>query len=404
MKVPQYSASQLKNYDRCPRRWYFKSIAKLPDPLKASAKLGIDMHARLESHFRHGTPLPDDTPGKIAASGVHLLPEPGAHEYEVESKIDRKIFGARFIGYVDLRWHDAERLHVLDHKSSSDPERYGLAPAELVTDTQAVLYAHDSMLTYGVDKTLLRWVYYATRGKRRAFAVEATATRAEIDDRLVPVGRLVERMNQDRTASKGNELEPNFDACTDFGGCPFVEHCDRNKRALYASRFNDNDKDKSMGLRDKIKKKAPPRAGEASNVTSINGKKTKPSLADRAKASKKARGLNPPEVEHVTAEQEVELSKKSLQVEGTRDEKEAKKRAMVDETVTTGTVPEIPKDEPKTKKRATKTKAKKAEDAKAEVWLATLRQVMSEAVELKPEQHIEIADTVADAYAERFLS
>jgi len=78
MKVPRYSASQLKNYDPeaggCNRKWFFKSIMKLPDPVKASAQLGTDMHARLEAYFRHGTPLPDDKPGKIAASGVHLLP------------------------------------------------------------------------------------------------------------------------------------------------------------------------------------------------------------------------------------------------------------------------------------------------------------------------------------------
>ena len=84
---------------------------------------------------------------------------------------------------------DRPHVVVMDHKTTSGKRakrrttgqleaKWAHTPETLLTNVQAVLYAHSEMERWGVDEVTARWVYYLTSGdKRDAWAVEALFTR-----------------------------------------------------------------------------------------------------------------------------------------------------------------------------------------------------------------------------------
>lgn len=419
----RYSASQLQNYDDedpdgCPRRWYFKSIAKIPEPQRAGAELGTQTHLVLERHFGAGVEIPTKTkPGKIAASGLHLLPDPGAYKFQVEKKFRLRLFGVEFVGLIDMCWFDEHAsLHVLDHKTSKNPEQYGLSSEDLLTNIQAILYAKASIAEFKLDEVDLHWIYYATQGKRRAFESSARLVTRDVDNGLVKVERLVEKMNRDRTCKQANDVTPNFGACGAYGGCHYgkIGVCERSPMQRLASGFQKAGQE--MGLKDKIKKKpglnpakarkaydeeekqAPKKKGSKKKAAKKgSSKKEKPPLRERAKA----RGLNAPEGDELTEQQELELSKKSLKVKGKPADKKAKVQDMVDETLTTGEVPDVPEEEPK-KKKGSKKKAnsKKSAAGSREEFKALVSEAI--AAGMTSSDAIDHAASVLDAISQRY--
>ena len=70
------SASQIKTYLDCPRKWYLQKIIGLPSPSSPSTELGKEIHSVIEAYFRDGLDIPDSDIGQIAKRGLEFLPSP----------------------------------------------------------------------------------------------------------------------------------------------------------------------------------------------------------------------------------------------------------------------------------------------------------------------------------------
>ena len=135
-EIWRVSASQIKTWNDCPRKWGFKYIDGLEDPPSKAAILGSKVHAELERYLEGGDIDEASDAGKIAATALDLLPEPRV-DLSVEEEVVFELDGVTFRGFVDLI--DPAGPTIFDHKTSSDPKRWGLTEETLVDDVQALM-------------------------------------------------------------------------------------------------------------------------------------------------------------------------------------------------------------------------------------------------------------------------
>lgn len=274
------SASELEEFSTCRRKWWFKRGEGFVETVGAMA-LGTRVHKILEDYLTDGT-LPDMEermvlpeahgkrnpdgspvlviywPGQIAYSGFHLLPPPGV--VTVEGSFTCTTPASKWRGVKDGVYHlldgqparlpdpstplvDRPHVVVMDHKTTSGKRsksrttgqleaKWAHTPETLLTNVQAVLYAHSEMERWGVDEVTARWVYYLTSGdKRDAWAVEALFTRdhtqkavAALDTMATEVHRLYSILPKN-VRGVALTLDPSPNACEKFGGCPHKDTC-----------------------------------------------------------------------------------------------------------------------------------------------------------------------------------
>jgi predicted lipoprotein with Yx(FWY)xxD motif len=239
------SASQLKTYKACPRKWGFKYLDKLPDPTGPGARFGTDVHKVLEDYFQDGKE-PDITTraGRLAGFGLRkkgLYPARSLVDH-VEPKISLEVDGVFFRGAVDL----LAGATVVDHKTSKDPAKYALTEDGLLTDAQSLIYSLWGLAYLSVNMLKLSWVYYQTaeRVTPKVFSREVTVGPDQIQEPfklhvLAPAKELVQAKKKYTT---GNQLEPNLASCSDFGGCPFVLHCNKTASQHMGAAFGESNK------------------------------------------------------------------------------------------------------------------------------------------------------------------
>jgi hypothetical protein len=273
-----------------------KYLDGLPDPPGAAARFGTEVHAVLEAYLRDGTePDTSTRAGKLAAKGLDLYPEAVAF---VEEEIIFDRGGILFRGFIDAAWEDDEDPTISDHKTSSNPAKWGLTPAMMPTDPQALIYSAWALDYWGSSAVNLQWTYYQTRGAAVAFPVRGRITREQAQDQfetlLDPIARGIvdARAAFEAGSIEGaNALPAKPSACGDFGGCPYAEFCERSPdeaiTAIFGPKTKDKDKNK-MGLKEMLaakkgRKMAPPRVDELppptreANVIAINPPEAPPS-------------------------------------------------------------------------------------------------------------------------------
>lgn len=245
------SASQIKSWRDCKRRWALRSIAKLPQPTSPSQALGIEIDdGQLQPYLRDGRPF-DFTKesGYIAASALPYLPEGGGKEVQKHFILPSpsKQFG--YQGYLDL-WlptgglpvhegmPDDDSPVVVDFKSTKD-FKWALTPEELKTDVQAQLYATWAMFSTGKRKVHLAWIYLLTRGAKKSMRRFVTVDAAHVFEQFKAIDKDACEMfavregcpdvsvesAQDRLIDYALELPPTPSACGDYGGCPYQHVC-----------------------------------------------------------------------------------------------------------------------------------------------------------------------------------
>ena len=279
------SPSQLKtafhSETGCIRKWAFNKIEGQRSPPTAATTLGTNVHTVAEDYLNLGT-VPDlsTKPGKIFASGIHLLPD-----RKLVTGVEKN-FNLRFNddvtfhGIVDFTGDD----FIGDHKTTSN-FRYALTPEELVTDYQGVLYgmAHATDRNLGLtDKFKLIWIYYLTRGKPQARRVQIETSRVQLERTYFPLAEKAEKLVKlKNTVESALEVEPNYSACGAFGGCPFRNKCESEKPVYDFSKQN-MEKDSMSSLLERLKEKQ-----KTKTVKSQNEKEVIPA---------EALSINPPEV------------------------------------------------------------------------------------------------------------
>ena len=261
------SASQIDIARACLRKWAFRYTQGLPKPpTQPGDILGSKVHEVAEAYLKFGTaPNRSTREGAIFLKGLPYLPPPGTGG--VEGYFTLELDGMCFQGYIDLatrgvvlpQWSLGHYPIVLDHKTSSNPLKYGKKAQDLLGDPQAILYT----IRRGIDANTagtvgLRWLYYRTSTRPKCFAVDmvwsGAQAHAQYEKLIAPLARRLVELHTNRIDA--NELEPSASACDSFGGCPYRGICKITPRERLAGLMvNHNQEDKVMrsDLLDKLR-------------------------------------------------------------------------------------------------------------------------------------------------------
>lgn len=238
------SASQIKTYRECVRKWALQKIAGLKTPSTPSQELGKDVDDnQLQPYLRDGRPF-DFTreSGYIASSGMAWLPKPKWRGLEVQKHFiipSPSKLGFGYQGYLDV-WlpfggqpgFDNELPVVVDFKTTKSIRRWALKEDALREDVQAQLYATWALLDRKVKEVNLSWLYLQTEGSRLALPTQVTVTSRDVAQRLAGIEADAKKMFQilkDAPEQEKQEfalsLPPSPHACDGYGGCPFRHLC-----------------------------------------------------------------------------------------------------------------------------------------------------------------------------------
>lgn len=224
--IPHVSASQIKTFRDCPRKWYLQKVVKLPSPSTAATELGGQVHAELEAWLRDGKEFSATLAGEIAKSGAHLVPTDRHVEIELSlaERIPISDSPVKVVGFIDALY-PYEPAMILDHKTSSN-KRYTKTARELAHDVQLTLYAK-AYLDHApdVDEVTLTHVYYGTRGAPWSKRVDAQVTRDHVETQWAQIRATIEEMIEVSHAQSAADAPPSYDSCDKYGGCPYAGEC-----------------------------------------------------------------------------------------------------------------------------------------------------------------------------------
>lgn len=227
LKIPPgvtcVSPSQMSVAKACWRKWGFTYILGQREPGGRGAALGGVVHLRHEDYLNGiAVPDPHETwtfrahltaelhsgdvkrvaeaedmlrttsansldktfyPGKVTLNmmpqGVYPAPGEGLVEHHFVYKRTPSIW---YQGLIDWHAYDpkTKRLKVMDHKTSSDPKRYGQTDETLGDDHQALIYARAMVEEYAFEPDVveLLWNY----GKSDGVAKHSYVARVEFDN------------------------------------------------------------------------------------------------------------------------------------------------------------------------------------------------------------------------------
>lgn len=234
--VKHVSASQFKTYTACARQWWFDKVAKVPRPARPYLDFGTEVHGHLEAYLKHGQRPVNTTPsGRAALAGLSLLPEPQGFGMMVEADLDpplEVVPGVVWVGRADVLIPPPDAW-VIDHKTTKD-WRWMKSPQELQTDPQVVSYALWSMRHHGGSSVRVSHVYYHSqperlgRGTPAARRVDTTVHRDAAEYLWAGYQGPVRALVSDGLKVDVSEVEPNWDACDNYGGCPYRQRCAMN--------------------------------------------------------------------------------------------------------------------------------------------------------------------------------
>jgi hypothetical protein len=219
------SATQLDMFQDCARKWGWRVLDGVQAPQNKYAAAGSAIHAVLEAYLKHGKPPDPRTPeGSAALPAIEHLPAPGQVHSEV--KFTWEVGGLLIAGFKDFTYVRADGVPVVgDFKTTSDL-RWALQPADLLTNTQSVVYAAHAMDEHETDLVQNRWFYLQRTKAPRLRIVEQEMTRSPVDTRmaeLVEVGKLMTGLYSG--GAKTLDLDFDAQACGKYGGCPYRANC-----------------------------------------------------------------------------------------------------------------------------------------------------------------------------------
>jgi len=304
------SASQIKTYHSCKRKWHWEKIAGHRSPPTEKMAKGTAIHHAIEC-FIEGTEVEGTVP--VLKYNGRVLKDPEkikkarendetwefktdmyveeAKNYLPHNAIAEQRFslptldgeGPPMFGYVDVHTPTL----VLDWKTTSSL-RWAKTPSELKRDPQALIYAKWHWEKYNILNEV-KFVYIETAAKTKTRSME-TAIKLSYDEinnfwnELQPT---VASMVEDAKVINTLDLAPSPSACNDYGGCPHKARCGlTGLQGLYKTNRKGKSK-MAKNIQDLIKKKAetpsivPPDApnpevqpGEAKKLTEPKKKRT----------------------------------------------------------------------------------------------------------------------------------
>jgi putative RecB family exonuclease len=248
-RVRWHSVSSTREYERCPRRYRYAYVDRLPQdrPVPVAWRIGSAIHAALESAYRTKQDHPEqplvaglpcalvglrrswdalDLPygdDRYRQAGRHLEKTLRSDILDAQDIVgvelplrDRRATGHRLAGFLDLLLRrDATTLEVVDHKVTS----HRATELEIATDLQLNLYGALVRVQWPEATAVRATLHYPTGPDR----VTTTLT----DEGMQAARTRVERTAQ--RAAADTAFEPRPAAHCDH--CPWLPRCPAHRRA-----------------------------------------------------------------------------------------------------------------------------------------------------------------------------
>lgn len=224
-EVKQLSVSSIAKYDSeqpggCPRRWWYRYVARKPEPQTKAAQAGEEMHKRIERHLLYGEKLVGRT-----RCLEQLCKELRNERVAVEQPVAGGLYaaGIPLVGRIDVvRW---EIPCVLDWKSTSKEPDELPHDRDLIRTVQMPGYGQWLFNALPEAKLVHLEHVYVKSGWREPECRWMPHYRQEIRDRWGEVEDVVRKLVNDARAESAEDVPPNTDACDAFGGCPHRRYC-----------------------------------------------------------------------------------------------------------------------------------------------------------------------------------
>ncbi len=242
--MSHYSASQIKTFRLCPRKWWFEKISNVePAPPHPAAALGSRVHEMIELYLDK-TEIEervDPSPSKewrIAAPGRKYWP-PVVVDYEIEEAVEIETPDdlPPVIGRIDLLVfeRDGFDVEIVDHKTVGN-WLYAATEETLLVDLQMNIYAKYVLDTYPDVKTIrLTHLQYATKTSPRCERVSVLASRETISEVWEGAVETMREMETFRKVESAHLVTETPSSCGAYGGCHYSPICSalRPKRPTF---------------------------------------------------------------------------------------------------------------------------------------------------------------------------
>jgi hypothetical protein len=225
------SPTQITTHKRCKRRWYLEKIQLLPQPQKPWLKTGENGHKEFQDFYELGTLPSQPSVKKLVTELADELPRPGPNvliEHPRDYNLALRAADVPVKGRADLKSrYDPTTVIVVDLKSSKDITKYAKTPEELAHNVQLLTYAEDEFRARPETTVAqLAHAYVSTRGAKAKVVWTDHLSREYVSDFFHDaIETEVEDMKVTAQAPAHSDVEPNWEACGDYGGCPYQSVC-----------------------------------------------------------------------------------------------------------------------------------------------------------------------------------
>lgn len=222
------SPSQVESFDSstpfgCNRKWWFKSVQKIPEKSNPNQLLGTEIHAEFEKFLLTGK-----AGSKYFDAAQRILEDLRLSFYGVETWVFTEVGGVKFRGKVDVLLGSKERVSgILDWKTTSD-FRYAKSGEELARNTQLMVYAHAIQANFPTTPTLdLVHVYVRTKGKPQVKQVQISVDKAHVDNYVLEtLTPLVKSMAEVAKEVDVKRIKPDLSKCK---WCAYANICPKGE-------------------------------------------------------------------------------------------------------------------------------------------------------------------------------
>lgn len=236
------SPSQVTLFRRCKRAWYHRHILGRFTPQTAAQARGTAGHAEIESYLLTGKPIENP----YVQAVLPYLPKPGTFKVGTDVLVEHKYEmasyegGPLFRGILDLAQSDGEKFEISDYKTTSDL-RYKKTPEELRTGVQLNAYAWWVFSEFDWQRAITVRHYNIlfpgptakAKPKPKVVVVEVSVTRDSVEQHWQGILETLHEMEviaRHGASCSADDVEPNTEACGDYGGCPYRGFCGLNPK------------------------------------------------------------------------------------------------------------------------------------------------------------------------------
>ena len=241
------SASAIESFDDssafgCQRRWFFKSVLKVPEPPRDNLTLGTNLHTAIENFLIKGAPgeMKPEVQRLFHAIKPEVIRVRDEGFLALEHPIDFLMApDVRIVGRIDV----LRKSGPLDWKTSSNVAQYAPTPYKLARSTQMLTYSWwQEKVTFDGNTigapTQVTHVYVQTKGTPVTQRIDAVMTPTLLTEgisRVINIAREMKAAQSLPHSPEGaNDLRPDRSKCraNTKMPCPYLNICPVEKAAM----------------------------------------------------------------------------------------------------------------------------------------------------------------------------